>query len=154
PSGPDLGSSSTGSGSAASAASAGATGLTLGSTSASSGASGSPPPLGTSGLVFGSDPGSTSNSSSNASSKDDGSFEGPRFTSRIKDGPTKTIEVPFPFVVVCEPEGVILHPGGYRITARSLESRRADGLLVKELLAVARQRAATDPSIRPIPRVK
>src|SRR5262249_28584361 len=103
PPGPDLGSSSTGSGSAARAASAGATGLTLGSTSASSGASGSPPPLGTSGLVFGSDPGSTSNSSSNASSKDDGSFEGPRFTSRIKDGPTKTIEVPFPFVVVCEP---------------------------------------------------
>jgi hypothetical protein len=158
PSGPDLGSSP-----AASGASAGATASSLGSPSgaastststSSSSASGSPPPLGASGLVFGSDSAPTSSSGSNAASKGDGSFEGPRFTSRIKDGPTKTIEVPFPIVVVCEPDGVIIHPGGYRITARSLESRRADNLLVKELLAVARQRAATDPSIRPIPRVK
>jgi hypothetical protein len=151
PPGLNLGSASAGSGSGASGASAGATGLNLGASSA--GAGGSPPPPGASGLMFGSDAAPTSSSSSNPA-KNDSPFEAPRFSSRIKDEPTKTIEVPFSIVVVCEPDGVVIHPGGYRITARSLETGRADSLLVKELLAVARQRAATDPSIRPIPRVK
>ena len=98
--------------SAAGSASAGASGLNQGTTSAnasasgssSSGSSGSPPPAGASGLVFGSDAGATSSSSTTAS-KNDAAFEGPRFTSRIKDGPTKTIEVPFQIVVVCGPDG-------------------------------------------------
>jgi hypothetical protein len=145
-----LGSPPPGSSSAASGASTGTTELSLGSSSSSS-ASGSKPPSGASGLMVGSDAGTSSSSSSD---KNTNSFEGPRFTSRIKDGPTKTIDVPFQIVVVCEPEGVIIHPGGYRITGHSLQARRADNLLAKELLAVAQQRAATDPSIRPIPRVK
>jgi hypothetical protein len=57
-------------------------------------------------------------------------------------------------VVVCAPDGLIVHPGGYRITGASLESQRKDSLLVKELLAVAQNRAAADPTIRPQPRVK
>ena len=76
------------------------------------------------------------------------------FKSRIHDGPTKTIEVPFEIVVVCEGDGLVIHPGGYRISGPLLESQRKDSILVRELLAVANQRAAADPTIRPLPRVK
>jgi hypothetical protein len=74
--------------------------------------------------------------------------------SRIPDGPSKAIDVPFEIVVVCGPEGIVVHPGGYRITAASLRKYRKDSLLVQELLAVAQNRAAADPSIHPQPRVK
>jgi hypothetical protein len=57
-------------------------------------------------------------------------------------------------VVVCEPEGLVIHPGSYRISKAVLESRKKDGILSRELLAVAQQRAAADPTIRPLPRVK
>lgn len=78
----------------------------------------------------------------------------PTFKSRIQDGPTKTIQVPFEIVVVCEPQGLVIHPGGYRISGSLLQSQRKDGVLVKALLAVANLRAAADPTIRPLPRVK
>ena len=48
----------------------------------------------------------------------------------------------------------MIHPGGYRITGAVLEGRRKDDILVNELTAVAQQRAAADPTIRPQPRVK
>jgi hypothetical protein len=107
----------------------------------------SSPPSGASGLAFGSDAASTAG-------KSNGSPGGPRFTSRIPDGPSKTIEVPFEIVVVCEPDGLVIHPGGYRITGPSLLDHGKDSILARELLAVARQRAAADPTIRPQPRVK
>ena len=78
----------------------------------------------------------------------------PTFKSRIQDGPKKTIQVPFEIVVVCELDGLVIHPGGYRISGSLLQSQRKDSILVKELLAVANQRAAADPTIRPLPRVK
>jgi hypothetical protein len=102
-----------------------------------------------SGLVLGSD-----SSSEAKSSKADATASTRRFGSRIPDGPTKTIDVPFEIVVVCQPEGLVIHPGGYLITRASLERNRKDGILVNELLAVARNRAAVDPTIRPQPRVK
>lgn len=123
-----------------------------GAADGSPGAAGATPRAGTSGLVLGAD--ASSSSSSSAETSGDHTFEGPRFTSRIKDAPTRTIEVPFPIVVVCGADGVTIHPGGYRITGRALEAGRADGLLVKELLLVAQRRAATDPAIRPLPRLK
>jgi hypothetical protein len=124
---------------------AGAVGLSLGSLSNPSRGITS----GGSGLVLGSDaiPGAKPDSSNGAPA-------GPRFGSRIPDGPTRTIDVPFEIVVVCQPEGLVIHPGGYLITKTSLDRNRKDGVLVKELLAVARQRAAADPTIRPQPRVK
>src|SRR5439155_3818765 len=77
-----------------------------------------------------------------------------RFQSRISDGPTKAIDVPFEIVVVCSLDGVVIHPGAYRITGQSLQVRKKDNLLVRELQAVAQQRATADPTIRPQPRVK
>jgi hypothetical protein len=62
--------------------------------------------------------------------------------------------VPFEIVVACGADGLVVHPGGYRITARSLKEERKDNLLIRQLEAVALQRAETDPSIRPKPRVK
>ena len=55
---------------------------------------------------------------------------------------------------VCEPNGLVIHPGGYRITGSSLKDRKKDSLLVRQLLAVAQHRATADPTIRPQPRVK
>ena len=100
-----------------------------------------------SGLSLGAD-------SSTSSTKSSGAPDVPLFKSRIHDGPTKTIEVPFEIVVACESDGLVIHPGGYTITGALLESQRKDSILVRELLAVANQRAAADPTIRPQPRVK
>ena len=143
----DAGGSSSGASSSASQknAIAGTTGLNLGSMTAGA----SSPPGGASGLVFGSD---AANSAANKSSS--GSPDMSMFKSRIPDRPSKTIEVPFEIVVVCEPDGLVIHPGGYRVSRAVLETRRKDGILERELMGVAQQRAAADPTIRPQPRVK
>ncbi len=107
-----------------------------------------PPTLSsTSGLVFGSDSGSTSGQTKSPA-------DAKRFKSRIADGPSKTIEVPFEIVVVCGPDGAVIHPGGYLLTSKSLETGKKDNIVVRELLAVAQQRAEGDPTIRPQPRIK
>jgi hypothetical protein len=78
----------------------------------------------------------------------------PFIKSRTADKPSPPIDVPFEIVVACGADGLVVHPGGYQITARSLKEERADSLLIRQLVAVAVQRAETDPSIRPKPRVK
>ena len=97
--------------------------------------------------MFGPDAGSTSKQTKDSSN-------GPSFKSRIPDGPTKTIEVPFEIVVVCRPDGAVIHPGGYLLTNKSLETGKKGNIMVRELLAVAQRRAESDPTIRPQPRVK
>jgi hypothetical protein len=69
------------------------------------------------------------------------------------------IDVPFEIVVVCRRDDLLLHPGGYRITAQSLQAGAAKGdnagpLLQRELKAIVRRRAQVDPLIRPKPRLK
>ena len=69
------------------------------------------------------------------------------------------IDVPFEIVVVCRRDDVLLHPGGYRITAQSLrDSARkgdsTDSLLKRELRTMVKRRAQVDPLIRPKPRLK
>jgi hypothetical protein len=120
-------------------------GLNLGSSSGSA----SPPASASSasGLVFGSDANSTSGTAK-------GSPDFPSTPSRISDTQAKAIDVPFEIVVVCGPDDLVIHPGGYRITGQSLQVRRKDNLLVRQLLGVAQQRAIADPKIRPQPRVK
>ena len=75
------------------------------------------------------------------------------------DRPTGAIEVPFPIVVVCRRNDVLLHPGGYRLTTEALRAGAGKGssqesLLKRELLALVRRRAQVDPMIRPRPSVK
>ena len=101
----------------------------------------------TPGLVFGPDAGSTSGQAKSSSAAR-------WFKSRISDGPSKTIEVPFEIVVVCRPDGAVIHPGGYLLTSKSLETGKKESIVVRELLAVAQRRAESDPTIRPNPRVK
>jgi len=120
---------------------------TLGSSLASMAGSSAPSTSSASGLVFGPDAGSTSNQTKSPS-------DAPRFKSRIPDGPSKTIEVPFEIVVVCRPDGAVIHPGGYLLTSKSLAGGKKDNIVVHELLAVAQRRAESDPTIRPQPRVK
>ena len=69
------------------------------------------------------------------------------------------IEVPFEIVVVCRRDDLLLHPGGYRITAKSLRNGAAkdgsaESLLKRELRTMVRRRAQVDPLIRPKPRLK
>ncbi len=69
------------------------------------------------------------------------------------------IDVPFEIVAVCRRDDILLHPGGYRITRQSLQSRAAGGtknedMLKRELLAIVRKRAQVDPLIRPRPQIK
>src|SRR5271157_5871181 len=119
----------------------------VGSSLASMAGSASPTTSSASGLVFGPDAGSTSGQAKTSSAA-------PRFKSRIPDGPSNTIEVPFEIVVVCGPNGAVIHPGGYLLTSKSLEAGKKDSIVVRELLAVAQRRAESDPTIRPQPRVK
>ncbi len=124
----------------------GALGLGLGSLMASGESSN---PAGDSGMVLGSE-----SASASKREKPEDAAGGSRIGSRIAEGPARKIDVPFEIVVVCQPEGLVIHPGGYRITRSAFERDKKDGVLVRELLAVARQRAAADPNIRPMPRVK
>ena len=110
-------------------ASAGAVGSSLASMAGSASSTTSSTP----GLVFGPDAGSTSGQ---AKSSSDARW----FKSRISDGPSKTIEVPFEIVVVCRPDGAVIHPGGYLLTSKSLETGKKESIVVRELLAVAQRR--------------
>jgi hypothetical protein len=69
------------------------------------------------------------------------------------------VTVPFEIVVVCRRDEVLLHPGGYRITAKALregaaKGDKAESLLQRELRTMVRRRAQVDPLIRPKPRLK
>jgi hypothetical protein len=61
------------------------------------------------------------------------------------------IEVPFEIVVVCERNGVVLQPGGYRLTARTIKARK--DLFVEQVQRLVQQRAQVDPLIRLRPKV-
>ncbi|MGZ3395869.1 MAG: hypothetical protein ACXWPK_17535 [Isosphaeraceae bacterium] len=141
-----LGSQPSTSNASASASSKIASAGAVGSSLASMAGSASSTTSSTSGLVFGPDAGSTSGQ---AKSSSDARW----FKSRISDGPSKTIEVPFEIVVVCRPDGAVIHPGGYLLTSKSLETGKKESIVVRELLAVAQRRAESDPTIRPNPRV-
>jgi hypothetical protein len=67
-----------------------------------------------------------------------------------------SIDVPFEIVVVCRRYDVLLHPGGYRLTARAMKAQGggSDGLLAQEIRAIVRRRAIVDPMIRPHPAIK
>ena len=62
------------------------------------------------------------------------------------------IDVPFELVVACGPEGVVIHPGGYRLSSKALKAR--DGLLVSNLKTIVQTRRQVDPMIHPHPSVR
>jgi hypothetical protein len=67
-----------------------------------------------------------------------------------------SIEVPFEIVVVCRQNDILLHPGGYRLSAQAMRQQAAnkDCLLAREIVAMVRKRAIVDPMIRPKPKIK
>jgi hypothetical protein len=62
-----------------------------------------------------------------------------------------TIEVPFQVVVACGRDGVVLHPGGYRLSAKALKSN--GGLLLRDLKSIVQTRRDVDPTIHPKPSI-
>lgn len=67
--------------------------------------------------------------------------------------PTKPIgiEVPLVLTVVCGPDGVVVHPGGYRLTFNALEKA---GILERDLKTIVRNHEIIDPMIHPKPRLE
>jgi len=118
-----------------------ASGLPLGSTSSTTQSTqGSPS------LSFGQD------SSSKPDSSDE--FSPPHIV--LPERPPGSIDVAFEIVVVCREHDVLLHPGGYIVTAQRLREPRGnqESLLARELRAMVRKRAIVDPLIRPRPSIK
>jgi hypothetical protein len=71
--------------------------------------------------------------------------------SRADDKKPMTIDVPFEVVVACGPEGVVLHPGGYRLSAKALKA--SGGLLLRDLKSIVETRRQVDPTIHPKPSI-
>ena len=67
-----------------------------------------------------------------------------------------SIDVPFEIVVVCRRSDVLLHPGGYRLTARAIKEQRGRQRWAAgpEIRAIVHRRAVVDPLIRPRPTIK
>lgn len=61
-------------------------------------------------------------------------------------------EIPFEIVVACGPDGVVIHPGGYRLSLRVLRTNR--GMLVRQLKTIALLRRQVEPTIRVRPFVR
>lgn len=66
-------------------------------------------------------------------------------------GPLR-IEVPMEIVIACRPSGVVIHPGGYQLTNRTLKGK--DPMLAKSLRSIVRIRQQVDPMIRPRPSIR
>jgi hypothetical protein len=70
--------------------------------------------------------------------------------------PMGAIEAPFQIVIVCRKDGVVLHPGSYRLTGDVLRSpgQGTDCLLAREIRAMVRNRSIVDPMIRQKPSLR
>jgi hypothetical protein len=70
--------------------------------------------------------------------------------------PFGSIEVPFEVVVVCRGHDVLIHPGGYRLTAQALAQRTTggDNVLAREIRTVVQRRSVVDPMIRQRPSIR
>lgn len=62
------------------------------------------------------------------------------------------IEVPMEIVVACSPSGVVIHPGGYRISLKALKGK--DPIFTTSLKTIVRLRQQVDPMIRPKPSIR
>jgi hypothetical protein len=62
-----------------------------------------------------------------------------------------TVDAPLELVVACGADGVVLHPGGYRL---SLAAIRKPGELMHDLETIVHNRALIDPTVHPRPRVR
>ncbi len=63
------------------------------------------------------------------------------------------IDAPLEIVVACGPTGVVLHPGGYRISKEVLTTGK-EPLLARQLATILRLRQQVDPMIRPVPSLR
>lgn len=63
----------------------------------------------------------------------------------------RSVDVPLDLVIACGPEGVVLHPGGYRMSLSSLKRERG---LRRDLETIVVNYAMIDPMIHPRPRLK
>ena len=59
--------------------------------------------------------------------------------------------MPLDLVVACGPDGVVIHPGGYRLSRAALGK---DGALRRDLQTIVRNHEMIDAGVRPRPRVQ
>jgi hypothetical protein len=115
---------------------------------ASSSPFGVPLPLGNS-QGDGADSGDDADSA-NRNAKSGSSPPGPR--SHADRRKPLSIDVPFEMVVACAADGVVIHPGGYRLSAKALKGQ--DALLLKHLKTIVQTRRQVDPLIHPVPSIR
>jgi len=125
----------------------------------SSGSPGSPgsggPPPGLIGVgtpaAAGGEPGSTAARDSSQGGGDTApALPTPASKPRRDVDPLK-VDVPLDLDVACGPDGVVIHPGGYRLSPSAL---RKPGALAGDLNQIVRNREMVDVNIRPRPRVR
>ena len=66
--------------------------------------------------------------------------------------PGSIVDRTFEVVVVCGPQGVIVHPGNYRVTVDALKDR--EGLFKKQVVALVKNRRLVDPKTQVEPRIR
>lgn len=65
--------------------------------------------------------------------------------------PGRVVEVPLDLVVACGPEGLTIHPGGYRISKATLAREKR---LARDLATIVFNYERIDPTIIPRPRLE
>lgn len=108
------------------------------------------PPQSAAGIGLGMPPTGSPSSGSPTGSPSSGS--GSRSPALPEPEPGRIIDRRFEIVVVCGPRGVIVQPGGYRVTADALKDRA--GLLKKQMVALVKARRAADPKVILEPKVR
>jgi hypothetical protein len=119
----------------------------------SSDATGTPPPSGTVGVGMGGMP-PMGGQPAQASATDSPPESKPKKGSpALLDPSTSSIvDRRFEVVVVCGPRGVIVQPGGYRVTVDALKDR--DGLMKKQIVALVKAKRTADPKVSFEPKIR
>jgi len=64
----------------------------------------------------------------------------------------KVVDRTFEVVVVCGSRGVVVQPGGYRVTSDALRDR--DGLFKKQIVGLVKARRSADPKVTVEPKIR
>jgi hypothetical protein len=92
-----------------------------------------------------------SNTASSDSSKREQDLELTPPRPRERRRQEQPVEIDLDLTVACGPSGVVIHPGGYRL---SLTALKKDNMLKTSLETIVRNHQIADPMVKPRPRLE